>query len=62
MVKSNSVYNFKDYLDSNNENKKEEENKNNISIKIINGKINDINKELLEENNKEKDKVDDIMI
>ena len=42
MVKSNSVYNFKDYLDSNNENKKEEENKNNKSIKIINGKINDI--------------------
>ena len=42
MVKSNSVYNFKDYLDSNNENKKEEENKDNKSIKIINGKINDI--------------------
>ena len=41
MVKSNSVYSFKDYLDSNNENKKEEENKNNKSIKIINGKIND---------------------
>ena len=42
MVKSNSVYNFKDYLDSNNENKKKEENKDNKSIKIINGKINDI--------------------
>ena len=43
MAKSNSVYNFKDYLDSNNENKKEEESNYNKSIKLINGIINDNN-------------------
>ena len=46
MAKSNSVYNFKDYLDNNNENKKEEESNYNKSIKLINGIINDNNNKL----------------
>ena len=44
MVKSNSVYNFRDYLDSNNENKKEEEIRYDNFIKLLNEhkNLNDI--------------------
>ena len=57
IVKSNSVYNFKDFLDSNNENKNEEENKNNRSIRIIKGKIIDSSNNVENGNNFENNNI-----